>query len=232
MWTRPWRCFCNFTVVDVNRSWTGNLKRCYFVQLLPAFKNPARNPQRLPCYRRGLNDHHHSWSPWDSPILKLYGPLPLQTIRLFILATVMAENYQSLMLGSHKPPEVQFDVSKTAPRSLVNINIQGDGSCHGDCSLYLLLKAKVILRVICGWWHRVRHVKNVWQQYQWKPVESLLADPVGHWCLRWCSSCLLLCRRGLWTPLMTLPLFLCFCVLLHGRSAVWQRTRWRQRLMW
>lgn len=51
--------------------------------------------------------------------------------------------------------------------------------------------------------------KNAWQQYQWKPVESLLADPVGHWCLRWCPSCLLLCRCGLWTPLMTLPLFLC-----------------------
>lgn len=57
--------------------------------------------------------------------------------------------------------------------------------------------------------HNVRHGKNAWWQYEWKPVESLLADPVGHWCLRWCSSCLLFCRCGLWTPLMTLPLFLC-----------------------
>lgn len=40
-----------------------------------------------------------------------------------MLATVMTENYQSLTLGSHKPPEVRCNVSKTAPRSLVNINI-------------------------------------------------------------------------------------------------------------
>lgn len=48
--------------------------------------------------------------------------------------------------------------------------------------------------------------------------ESLQTDPVGHWCLRWCSSCLLLVRCGFWTPSLTLgsPLFLCFCDLLFG----------------
>lgn len=43
-------------------------------------------------------------------------------------------------------------------------------------------------------------------------MESLLADPVGHWCLRWCSSCLLLCRCGAPNTLddfASLSVFLC-----------------------